>query len=146
MVLCVCVGYDVYFAGHSEAVPPCHPAAGTIGLSFANFRRFWAVAARVNSSWTPHGPRNRSRPSPRMRLRCANSISTFLRRPCAFGLNSDAVHWRAKSLTISYFSRWTARASELGQHFSFSSHPVQSDFSARYFRAFQLGAFRAGSE
>ena len=89
MVLCVCVGYDVYFAGHSEAVPPCHPAAGTIGLSLANFRRFWAVAARVNSSWTPHGPRNRSRPSPRMRLRCANSISTFLRRLCAVGLNSD---------------------------------------------------------
>ncbi len=46
-----------------------YPAPGIIGLSFASFRRFWAVAARVNSSWTPHGPRNRSRPSPSIRLR-----------------------------------------------------------------------------
>ena len=66
-----------------------------------------------------------------MRLRWAKSISTFFRRFCAVTLNSDAVHWRAKSLTISYFSRWTARASELGQHFCFNVHPVQSDFSAR---------------
>jgi len=59
-----------------------------------------------------------------MRLRWAKSISTFFRRFCAVTLNSDAVHWRAKSRTISYFSRWTARASELGQHFSFNAHPV----------------------
>lgn len=50
-----------------------------LGLSFASFRRFWAIAASVNSSCTPHGLRSRSRPRPRMRLRCANSISTFLR-------------------------------------------------------------------
>ena len=39
--------------------------------------RFWAVAARINSSFAPHDPRNRSRPNPRMRLRWAKSISTF---------------------------------------------------------------------
>src|SRR5437660_12754508 len=49
------------------------------GISLASFRRFWAVAARWNSSRAPFGPRNRSRSSLRMRLRCANSISTFLR-------------------------------------------------------------------
>ena len=48
-------------------------------INFASFLRFWAVAARWNSSLAPQGPRNRSLPSPRMRFRCANSISTFLR-------------------------------------------------------------------
>ena len=47
------------------------------GNILASLRRFWAVAARRNSSFAPHGPRNRSRPSPRMRLRWAKSISTF---------------------------------------------------------------------
>jgi len=41
------------------------PVAGWIDFSFASFRRFWAVAARVNSSLTPQGPRNRRRPKPR---------------------------------------------------------------------------------
>src|SRR5947207_6016624 len=50
-----------------------------IGISLASCRRLWAVAARWNSSRAPFGPRNRSRSSFRMRLRCANSISTFLR-------------------------------------------------------------------
>jgi hypothetical protein len=49
------------------------------GISLASLRRFWAVAARWNSSRAPFGPRNRSRSSFRMRLRWANSISTFLR-------------------------------------------------------------------
>jgi hypothetical protein len=40
---------------------------------------FWAMAARTNPSWAPRGPRSRSRPSLRMRSRCANRISTFLR-------------------------------------------------------------------
>jgi hypothetical protein len=39
----------------------------------------WAVAARMNSSRAPVGPRKRRRSSLRMRLRCANSISIFLR-------------------------------------------------------------------
>jgi hypothetical protein len=29
-------------------------------LESLSFQRFWAIAARVNSSWTPYGPRNRS--------------------------------------------------------------------------------------
>src|SRR3977135_3744391 len=40
-----------------------------IGTSFASLRRFWAVAARRNSSRAPFGPRKRSRSSLRMRLR-----------------------------------------------------------------------------
>jgi hypothetical protein len=47
--------------------------------SFASLRRFCAVAARVNSNWAPHGPRKRRRPSRKIRLRCANRISTRLR-------------------------------------------------------------------
>jgi len=50
-----------------------------IGINLASFRRFWAVAARRNSSRAPFGPRSRSRSSLRMRLRWANNISTFLR-------------------------------------------------------------------
>jgi hypothetical protein len=50
-----------------------------IGTSLAILRRFWAVAASRNSSLAPFGPRRRKRSSFRMRLRCANSISTFLR-------------------------------------------------------------------
>src|SRR6516165_11337939 len=43
------------------------------------------MAASVNSNWTPLGPRRRKRLSRKMRLRWANSISTFLRsrRDCA---------------------------------------------------------------
>ena len=40
-----------------------------VGINFASFRRFCAVAARWNSSLAPQGPRNRSLPSPRIRLR-----------------------------------------------------------------------------
>jgi hypothetical protein len=39
------------------------------GMSFASFRRFWAVAAKRNSSLAPLGPRRRNRPSLRMRFR-----------------------------------------------------------------------------
>ncbi len=49
------------------------------GRILASFRRFWAVAASRNSSFAPFGPRNRSRPSRRMRLRWAKSISTYFR-------------------------------------------------------------------
>src|SRR6266567_4345548 len=43
------------------------------------------MAARTNSSWAPRGPRSRSRPSFRMRFKCANRISIFLRsrRDCS---------------------------------------------------------------
>lgn len=39
------------------------------GKIFASLRRFWAVAARRNSSFAPHGPRSRSLPRAKMRLR-----------------------------------------------------------------------------
>src|SRR5882672_12878381 len=54
-------------------------AAG-ITRSVASFLRFCAVAASRNSSRAPLGPRNLRRPSLRMRLRWANSISIFFRR------------------------------------------------------------------
>ena len=47
------------------------------GRILASLRRFWAVAASKNSSFAPFGPRNRSLPNPRIRLRWAKSISTF---------------------------------------------------------------------
>jgi hypothetical protein len=50
--------------------------AGT-GRVIASLRRFWTVAAIVNSSFAPFGPLRRSRVSPRIRFRCAKSISTF---------------------------------------------------------------------
>src|ERR1700720_2048618 len=44
----------------SRGVLP-QPAGIGIGISLASLRRFWAVAARWNSSRAPFGPRNRSR-------------------------------------------------------------------------------------
>jgi hypothetical protein len=35
-------------------------------LSCRDRLRFWAVAAKRNSSFAPHGPRNRNRPNPRI--------------------------------------------------------------------------------
>ena len=49
---------------------------GGRATSLARRRRFCAIAASVNSSCAPRGPSSRRRPSLRMRLRCANSIST----------------------------------------------------------------------
>src|SRR5690242_17140537 len=51
-------------------------AGGGRIISLASLRRFCAIAAKTNSNWAPRGPRNRRRPSRRIRLRCANSIST----------------------------------------------------------------------
>jgi hypothetical protein len=67
------------YAGHGAT------AGGGRAISFARRRRFCAIAASVNSSCAPHGPRNRSRPSLKMRLRWANTISTRLRlrRDCS---------------------------------------------------------------
>lgn len=55
--------HDIGYARHGSA------AGGGRATSFASRRRFCAIAARVNSSCAPHGPRNRSRPSRKMRLR-----------------------------------------------------------------------------
>ena len=110
----------------------CHAARGTCGagMSFASFRRFWAVAARWNSSRAPHGPRNRSLPKPRMRLRWANSISTFFRSLheiayCLILAMSRAT-WRASSCS----SRVILRASALGQHLGFEGQAWQVSFRA----------------
>jgi len=48
-----------------------HTAAdgGARAASLASRRRFWAMAASVNSSCAPRGPRNRRRPSLRMRFK-----------------------------------------------------------------------------
>src|SRR5271154_7040664 len=48
------------------------------------------MAARTNSSWAPRGPRSRSRPSFRMRFKCANRISIFLRSRCDCSKPSNA--------------------------------------------------------
>ena len=63
------------YAAHKGA------SGGGRATNLASLRRFCAIAANVNSNWAPHGPRNRSRPSRRIRFKCANSISTrFLSR------------------------------------------------------------------
>src|SRR5690242_19957181 len=67
----------------TELYAPCAKQASVTGggrtTSFASLRRFCAIAASVNSNCAPRGPRRRRRPSRKMRLRWANSISTRLR-------------------------------------------------------------------
>ena len=91
-----------------------------IGISLASLRRFWAAAARWNSSRAPFGPRNRSRSSRRMRLRCANSISTFLRSRREASHSSSSAMERARLRAPSCTDRVTLRASTPGQHRGFS--------------------------
>jgi hypothetical protein len=66
--------------GHNSTLPDAHAKhmaafGGGRATSFASRRRFWAMAASVNSSCAPRGPRNRRRPSLRMRLRCDHGRS-----------------------------------------------------------------------
>jgi len=63
---------------------PTHAAAigGGCAASLASLRRFWAIAASVNSSCAPRGPRNRRRPS----FRCASSGRTASRHACDRGV------------------------------------------------------------
>ena len=85
----------------------------------ASLRRFWAVAASRNSSFAPHGPRNRNRPSPRMRLRCAKSISTFFLSRIEIAYCLVFAISRATCRASSWSSRVILRASAFGQHFIF---------------------------
>ena len=62
-----------------------------IGTSFTRRLRFWAVAARRNSSLAPDKPRSRRRVSFNHRLRCANSISIFFRRARAVARRLEGV-------------------------------------------------------
>ena len=72
-------------AGRLGGVALCHQAApraiaggGRLTI-LASRLRFCAIAASVNSNCAPLGPRRRNRSRRKMRLRWANSISTFLR-------------------------------------------------------------------
>jgi hypothetical protein len=63
---------------------PFHTVLGIAPLEaepnhFAIRRRFCAIAASKNSSCAPLGPRSLRRSNLRIRLRCANSTSTFFR-------------------------------------------------------------------
>ena len=63
-------GFVALSARQIPASSPHRAKAGAgRGMSFASFRRFWAVAAKRNSSLAPFGPRRRNRPSLRMRFR-----------------------------------------------------------------------------
>lgn len=116
------------------------------GRSLASLRRFWAVAARRNSSFAPHGPRSRSLPRPRMRLRCANSISTFflsfIETAYCSVLAISRATWRASSCS----SRVMDQASAFGQHCCFDGQAWQVSFRARYLARPSLVGPRLGSE
>src|SRR5438132_1741 len=74
------------------------------------------MAAKTNSSWAPWGPRSRSRPSFRMRLRCANRISIFLRSRRDCSKASVSAKDRATSRACSWMSRGILRNGTFGQH------------------------------
>jgi hypothetical protein len=110
-----------HFDGPSETtilprVPRLGPGYAAIisisalaGLNLASRRKFCAVAARRNSSLAPHGPRSRKRPTRRMRLRWANSISTFFRRRQAASYSGVDARARATSRAFSFRSRGNPR-------------------------------------
>jgi hypothetical protein len=101
------------------------------GLNLASRRKFCAVAARRNSSLAPHGPRSRKRPTRRMRLRWANSISTFFRRRQAVSYSGVDARARATSRAFSFRSRGILRAAAFGQQRDLRSQTSQSLLLAR---------------
>lgn len=98
----------------------------------ASFLRFCAVDAKRNSSRAPFGPLSRGRSSLRIRLRCANSISTFLRSLRDTRPSQDLAIWRAMSRAPSRIERGTFLAGVFGQHLGLRAHPAQSCLLARY--------------
>jgi hypothetical protein len=88
-------------------------SGGGRATSDASRRRFWAMAARTNSSWAPRGPRSRSRPSFRIRFKCANRISIFLRSRRDFSKSSVPANDRATSRACSWMSRGILRDGSL---------------------------------
>ena len=90
------------------------------------------MAARTNSSWAPRGPRSRSRPSLRMRFKCANRISIFLRSRRDCSKPSVPANDRATSRACSWMSRGILRCGSFGQHCGLSGHTSQSSLLARY--------------
>ena len=107
-------------------------APAICALSFAIRLRFCAMAASMNSFCAPSGPRNLIRLRPRMRLRWANSISTFLRlrppRSCALVLAKA----RATSRAGSKMCRGTRRCGVFGQQIGLKEQLLQSLTRARY--------------
>src|SRR5437879_13649214 len=106
-------------AGASPQVAEVDAGAG---ISIASLRRFWAVAARWNSSRAPFGPRNRSRSSFRIRLRWADNISTFFRLRLEVTEASVAALSRATSRAPSWTEPRTLWAGAFGQDRGFSGH------------------------
>src|SRR6202042_3220109 len=102
-----------------------------IGLKRASRLRFWAVAARRNSSLAPFGPLSRKRARRRIRLRWANSISTFFRRRQASTYCGVAACARATSRASSFRSLGILRATAFGQHWALSLQASQSNLLAR---------------
>jgi hypothetical protein len=106
-----------------------HTAANGGGRAtrLTSLQRFWAMAASVNSSCAPRGPRSLSRLSLKIRFKCANNISTRLRsrRDCskASVLESARAVSRASSLT----SRGIMSAGVFGQHLGLRGHALQCD-------------------
>src|SRR5580765_4496758 len=111
---------------------PLHMAAagGGCAASLASLRRFWAIAASVNSSCAALGPRSLRRSSFRMRFRWANSISTRLRswRDCSNA--SVLASARATSRASSYMLRGILRAGSFGQHRILNAQTSQSSLLA----------------
>ncbi len=105
---------------------------GGRATSDASRRRFLAMAARTNSSWAPRGPRSRSRPSLRMRFKCANRISIFLRSCRDRSKPSVPANDRATSRACSWISRGIVRDGSFGQRCGLSGHTSQSSLLARY--------------
>ena len=95
-------------------------AGGGAVTSLARRLRFWAMAASTNSSCAPRGPRRRSRPSRRMRFRCANLISMRLRsrRDCSKASVRQAIG-RHRGRAHGYCEESCGPGS-LGQHRAFS--------------------------
>ena len=107
-------------------------AGGGRATRVASRRRFCAMAARTNSSWAPRGPRSRSRLSFRMRFKCANLISIFLRACRDRSKASVPANDRATSRACSWMSRGILRDGSFGQHCGLSGHTSQSSLLARY--------------
>jgi hypothetical protein len=78
------------------------------------------------------GPRSRSRPSFRMRFKCANRISIFLRSCRDCSKPSVPANDRATSRACSWTSRGILRDGSFGQHCGLSGQTSQSRLLARY--------------
>ena len=105
--------------------------------SLASRLRFCAIAASVNSNCAPLGPRRRNRSSRRMRLRCANSISTFLRSQHECANTCVLASARATSRAASFTSRLIRRAGMFGQHFALSGQARHSGTESSHHRRLQ---------